>query len=368
MKNFFLIVFSTIFTIFFLYLIVFFNTHKNLANEFKYSFKSTVDLDFHEKYSKKLHHIRDTSTVSESFKKVETEDLLFTRINQENKKDLTVLFQGDSWMEMMVYPAEPEFISVNAIKKAKSLKKIHFINSGTASYSPSLMSIQLDVLEKDFGIIPDILIAYIDQTDIGDENCRYKHKKIYQNSTLIGVEPEFYHSNRSIFNYAKIYGLSRINLADYSDSMKSFMLINYKIKYKLIRLFKKNKRVKCYYSELEKYLINPEKKSIQYFEESLTEYLEKIKKKKKIKKIFLVTFPHKKHFKNFYSYNVSTSVDKLSKSNKTFSHINFSKRLLNDKKFEYENIWWRDQIHLNFFNYRELFLNPILKELDAYIN
>ena len=40
------------------------------------------------------------------------------------------------------------------------------------------MNLQLDVLEQDFKIFPDVIIAYIDQTDIGDENCRYKNNKI----------------------------------------------------------------------------------------------------------------------------------------------------------------------------------------------
>lgn len=368
MKNFFLVIFSTLSTIILIYIAVFFYTFINLNKEFKYSFNSINNLEFHKKYSEKLHHIRDTSTILDSFKTVETEDLLFTRLNKKNKKNLIVLFQGDSWMEMMVYPAEPDFISVNAIKNTKPLKNIHFVNSGIASYSPSLMSIQLDILEKDFGIFPDILISYIDQTDIGDENCRYKHKKIFQNSSLLAVEPESYYSNRSIFNYSKIYSLSQISLSNYSDTVKTFKLINFKIKYKLIRLIKKNKRVKCYYGELEKYLINPQSAQIQYFEKSLNEYLKKIKQKKNIKKVFLVTFPHKKHFEKSYSYNVSSSVDKVSKNNRLVKHINFSKILLNNKEFKYKDIWNRDQIHLDFINYKKLFLRPILDELIIYIN
>ena len=66
----------------------------------------------------------------------------------------------------------------------KSKKKVGFINAGIASYSPSLMNLQLDVLEQDFKIFPDVIIAYIDQTDIGDENCRYKNNKIYKNCLI----------------------------------------------------------------------------------------------------------------------------------------------------------------------------------------
>ena len=36
------------------------------------------------------------------------------------------------------------------------------------------MTSQLFILKNNFGYNPEILIAVIDQTDIGDEICRYK--------------------------------------------------------------------------------------------------------------------------------------------------------------------------------------------------
>ena len=50
------------------------------------------------------------------------------------------------------------------------------------------MNLQIDILEKDFKIKPDIVVAYIDQTDIGDENCRYKNRKKYVNGKLSVVK------------------------------------------------------------------------------------------------------------------------------------------------------------------------------------
>ena len=42
------------------------------------------------------------------------------------------------------------------------------------------MKLQYEILKKDFNIHPDIVIAYIDQTDIGDEICRYKKKRYFK--------------------------------------------------------------------------------------------------------------------------------------------------------------------------------------------
>ena len=51
---------------------------------------------------------------------------------------------------------------------------IGIINAGVTSFSPSLMKLQYEILEKDFNIRPNIVVAYIDQTDIGDDFCRYR--------------------------------------------------------------------------------------------------------------------------------------------------------------------------------------------------
>ena len=93
-------------------------------------------------------------------------------------------------MEQLTSPVDDNFISVKLVQQFKSQKKVGFINAGTGSYSPSLMNLQLDVLEEDFKIFPNIVITYIDQTDIGDENCRYKNNKIYKNGTLESIQPE----------------------------------------------------------------------------------------------------------------------------------------------------------------------------------
>ena len=57
------------------------------------------------------------------------------------------------------------------------------IFSASNAQSPlmSLCDEAMAVLEKDFQVFPSIVIAYIDQTDIGDEICRYKNNKECKN-------------------------------------------------------------------------------------------------------------------------------------------------------------------------------------------
>ena len=382
MKNIHLVIASCLTSIILIYIVLFIYTFFNFNKDFRYTFKSSENLNFHQKYSKKLHHIRDEIALDLLFKKPKVEDLLFTTINNIEDKEVIVLFQGDSWMEQLTSPVDDNFISVKLVQQFKSQKKVGFINAGTGSYSPSLMNLQLDVLEEDFKIFPNIVITYIDQTDIGDENCRYKNNKIYKNETLESIQPEAQLMYRSIFNYSEIYGLSKIYLKDNSKISKTFQLINFKFKYSLkkngIRFYRKyisnlesdkEKLKKCYGSEIQRYLIDPNDSDIKYFEDSITEYIKKIDQKKHIKKLIFVTAPHKENFdqKNRYKLNVSDLIDGIIKNKKNITHINFSKILLNDKNFDHKNIWHVDNMHLNSNFHGKLFIKKILDELSKYL-
>ena len=386
MKNIHLVIASCLTSIILIYIVLFIYTFFNFDKNFGYTFKSSENLNFHQKYSKKLHHIRDEITLNLLFKKPKVEDLLFTTINNIEDKEVIILFQGDSWMEQLTSPVDNNFISVKLVQQFKSQKKVGFINAGTGSYSPSLMNLQLDVLEEDFKIFPNIVITYIDQTDIGDENCRYKNNKIYKNETLVSIQPEAQLMYRSIFNYSEIYGLSKIYLKDNSKISKTFQLINFKFKYNSkkngIRFYRKyisnlesdkEKLKKCYGSEIQRYLIDPNDSDIKYFEDSITEYIKKIERKKHIKKLIFVTAPHKKNFyknsdqKSYYKLNVSDVVSSVIKNKKNITHINFSKILLNDKNFDHKNIWHIDNMHLNSNFHGKLFIKKILDELSKYL-
>ena len=386
MKNIHLVIASCLTSIILIYIVLFIYTFFNFDKNFGYTFKSSENLNFHQKYSKKLHHIRDEITLNLLFKKPKVEDLLFTTINNIEDKEVIILFQGDSWMEQLTSPVDNNFISVKLVQQFKSQKKVGFINAGTGSYSPSLMNLQLDVLEEDFKIFPNIVITYIDQTDVGDENCRYKNNKIYKNETLVSIQPEAQLMYRDIFNYSEIYGLSKIYLKDNSKISKTFQLMNFKFKYNLkkngIRFYRKyisnlesdnEKLKKCYGSEIQRYLINPNDSDIKYFEDSITEYIKKIERKKHIKKLIFVTAPHKKNFyknsdqKSYYKLNVSDVVSIVIKNKKNITHINFSKILLNDKNFDHKNIWHIDNMHLNSNFHGKLFIKKILDELSKYL-
>ena len=90
---------KSFFTIICVYIFLFVYTFFNYENEFKDTFKSLENLNFHEKYSKKIHHIREENSLKRIFKQANVNDLLYSTVNSlENKKNI-VLFQGDSWFQ-----------------------------------------------------------------------------------------------------------------------------------------------------------------------------------------------------------------------------------------------------------------------------
>ena len=96
--------------------------------------------------------------------------------------------QGDSWFEQINGMGGIEsYFSYKLFQKFGKKHNTSFINAGTSGYSQSLMNLQIDILEKDFNIRPEIVIAFIDQRNIGDEICRYKINKVYKSGKLIKI-------------------------------------------------------------------------------------------------------------------------------------------------------------------------------------
>jgi hypothetical protein len=327
-----------------------------------------------------MHHIREEIVLDMLWKKPRVEDLMFTTMNELEDKEVIVLFQGDSYMEQLTVSSEPKNKAAELVQKFRSKKKVGFVNGGTGSYSPSVMNLQLDVLEEDFKILPNIVIAYFDQSDLGDENCRYKNNKVYENGVLKSIQPESHLMWREAFNLTEIYGKSKISLKNKSKILQTFHLTNFKIKYGLvkssIRFYRKyistskvdkEKITKCYWGEIERYLINPIDTETEYFKDQVRAYLENMKKREHIEKIFFVTFPHKKNFNKTYKLNMSDIIESVVKYEKNVTHINFSKILLNDKNFDHKNIWHIDDMHLNSNFHGQLFIRKILDELSNYL-
>ena len=173
------------------------------------------------------------------------------------------------------------------------------------------MTVQLDILERDFNIFPNILVSYIDQTDFGDEVCRYSKNKIYANGKLSRVSATK-GLDKSAFNYTRLMKLSEISFNYNSKFLKVLNSTNFEIFWelkkfylinssKLINIFKKKEVKKCTLRQILSYLKNPTEDEINYFKKSVLEYLDKITNKTNIEQIYIVTFPHLEQLKYLFN-------------------------------------------------------------------
>ena len=351
-KNFLTVLVTTFLSIFLCYFLFFLKTHFEHHDRSPYLFKSIDVMKFNKSYSKKLHHLRigGESMVNE----IKAENYLFSTVNKFSINTNNILMQGDSWIQQM-----DGILPLGAFKGAKSydlinnfVKKNNFglINAGVSTFSPSLMQLQYEILEKDFNIKPNIVVAYIDQADIGDELCRYKNNRIYdKNNTLVAVKNKNY--SRAIFSLTKLNYISEIVLLNNSQLKRTFKLTNFFIKYGFLRAINKFKSIKkfgwknrdifkCQFREIRKYLISSSSSEISYFEDRVKDYINLLMNKEYIEKIILVTFPHHDHIfgyitskdeKKYYTTNVSNIIENIVKNKKKIYHLNFSKLIL-DKK------------------------------------
>jgi hypothetical protein len=132
-------------------------------------FISAEDVTFYKKYSNQLNHLRGFDFLKQLDPSLPSThlDYLFSKIGDGK---IEVLLQGDSWAEQFMTSRPTVF----TLQNFAETRDVSLIVAGTTSYAPSVMQAQFRILREDFGISPKIVVGVIDQTDIGDELCRYK--------------------------------------------------------------------------------------------------------------------------------------------------------------------------------------------------
>ena len=359
---------AIVLSICFSYTAVFLYFFFNIEKDFENNFKNKTTLSFYQKYSPLVNHLRYKPTYY-----YETEqELLFNFVkNETGRKE--ILFLGDSWMEQINLT---EGNKKHLFESLKSFSKI--INGGTASYSPSLIHAQYKILEQDFEIKPEILVIYVDQTDMGDELCRYKNLlNIDDQDKLINVKMETFPLYTEVFNLHEIISFSDIELKNSKKIVQTQKYINYKMMKSFFKVKKRikskfNKNInyqKCHWQIIEGYKKKITQEEVEHFILTLNRLFNFLSEKKYIKKVFVVTHPHKSQLeKNNKLINVSNFVDKTSKKFKKIKHINFSKILYLESNFygDIELIWKKnDPIHLNDKTFKK-FLTKITDEVKKF--
>jgi hypothetical protein len=146
----------------------------------------------------KTHHLREMD--SQKWGYVENADeLVFTVVRSFEGKRRRLLVQGDSWSEQVTQSA----FSRAVVEHFAETNDWGVVNAGTSSYSASPMTTQFQMLTGEYGLDPSDVLGFFDQTDLGDELCRYKSRRfVGSDGELLAVLPEPLTS-------AEIYAVSR---------------------------------------------------------------------------------------------------------------------------------------------------------------
>lgn len=219
--------------------------------------------------------------------------------------DKIFLLQGDSWSERLEQSSSKSFQSF------AHDHNLRFIAAGTGSFSPSNMAGQINYLNSK-GLRPSIIVAYVDQTDIGDEFCRYKSytvlsdngKRTSAGQTISRVLP-YLNNGEMVFEYGPLSSMFRQPLA----SIRILGELSYRFKRFIEkRLFSLSYRELCRWPDIAKYLETSDIDANKHFTNMTSYYLNTIFESNPNTKVFLVTFPHAGHVNKKYQNNVKSLV------------------------------------------------------------
>ena len=314
------------------------------------------NLVFYKKYSDQLNHLRDFDFPAKLHHSVKTKktDFLFTKVGHGK---IQVLMQGDSWTEQFVTNVP----SLSSIQTFSEDHAVELIVAGITSFSPSVMQAQYRLLRQDFGINPQVVVGVFDQTDIGDELCRYKKQLSVSADGELIVKP--YTGDLIVPYHLESY----FNVVEILDSEGS--ALTRLLKYKLATL-KPREKGGCWGEILSPLSNGLSELDQRYVVERIGKYIDEIFRNydsaQPPKQLILVTHFHKKHLSGEYKTTVAQLVSAAvmqSKHQAKIVQLNF---LPEDyAKENLDNIFVKDDpfSHLTDYYHRKIFTKRILNQI-----
>lgn len=250
---------------------------------------------FYQKHYVELNHLRSPYLEGNAADVLKTpESLMFTVIGHGPR---TVLVQGDSWAEQFAYSAPTRQV----LEAFAAQGGYTFVLAGTTSYSPSPMTAQLRVLRTAFGVKAGQVIAVIDQTDIGDELCRYRGQRQYVDGKLV-IRP-FPFGSPEVYSLAKAFAQQNIVDAQQWALVKLARLARIRIE---AMFDSQGSTPKCGWSAIAQPLRDGlSAQDRQYFLSVVAEYIDQVFSAPETTRLMFVTHPHRLHQTGEYRLDVT---------------------------------------------------------------
>ena len=282
---------------------------------------------FTKDYIDLIPYINEPKEFEKHVSKIDPNNSFYVSINDFKKENNeNILIQGDSWAAF----ANRENIG-NYLKKIATKRNFGIYGAGVIGFSASPMNVQLHLLRKKFDIHPSIIIAIMDQTDLGDELHRYQTL----NKNTLNLENNYvsYKFKKNFFNILDSKNFSSFKLLGMS---KEFFISRYKqfdndfyktFNYIISRITYLIDDVPTVISPLVYGLEEDEKKIIK---NRLNKYINNVFKNNDVNKLVIVTHPHRNHLfsgKKKFKENINFIIDDIilnSPHKKRILHINFN--------------------------------------------
>jgi hypothetical protein len=298
-----------------------------------------------------------------------SEEIMFYETFSEFKKknNENILLQGDSWAHSANLKKIKKKLTILAKKNNWGL-----INGGTISYSISPITVQLDILTKQFKKKPSIIIAIIDQTDFGDELHRYQSLNLQDLSLQdTQIHNEFKKSFISIIDSNRM------------SSVKIFLMFKEFYSSRYLQLNKGHVATISYVFKRAFYLstntltvLAPLKYGLKDQERKLLairfdKYIDKAFKTG-IKQLIFVTHPHKNHLtkKDYYKEEMGLFLKNIIKNSsykKNILHVDFNKNFQKIYSgYEFKKIFLQNDVtsHLTASTYENVFFPYIMSKVS----
>lgn len=279
-----------------------------------------------EKYSLGINHVREPKGYFPPSNNYER--LLFTRKGNE-KAEKKIFLQGDSWFKLLDSLGGDQFVTDLQTRLGEEFL---YINGGTSSYSPTPFTIQLRRLREMSKIHPNYVVTYIDQTDVGDEGCRYNPltirdgagKPLFIASTKLG-DPSAYNLSHWLAIHRYI-----------NNEPSKFLALLTSLFYH--RHFIRTSEIgypldKCGFNEIMSYARNP-KNALEHeraFRSSLDSYIDEVFADPRVEKLLILTHPHRGHLpasgESSYKGDVGDIVKSVVSKRKNVSYVNLGNSL-----------------------------------------
>ena len=282
------------------------------------SIVETEEIKFYRKYENQLNHLRSPALTLQAPHLSSVTDLLFTQLPQKHASK-SILISGDSWAEKFANDEE----SYKELKNFALSNNIKLTLGGVSSYSPTLIGIQSRILREDFNLSFNEAFIIVDNTDIGDELCRYRNFiKADQNGNKFVKKFSSEDRMKSYMNDDILYVNEVLNSSNFSLVKLSLLI------FRKLEMFQQ-KNINCGWGDISKYLYEISKDDIQYFETTLEFMINEIKSNHPNVRINILTIPHRLHVMDEYKISTSVLIEKFLKRKK-YSHIkhfDFSERI-----------------------------------------